>query len=70
MALCLLTPDAPIMPPDDPSLLPDGWVCGPPAGGGAASGHARVPTLSPATPGVELGAHAAAPRLSSDLADG
>lgn len=70
MALCFLTPDAPIMPPDDPMLLPDGWVCGPPSGGDIEAHGAQATTLASSSPAVALTAHASATSLSSDLADG
>jgi len=45
--LCPLTPDAPLLTPTTPALQPDGYDCGPSAGGGtpAVSSRARATEL-------------------------
>lgn len=53
MTLCLLTPDVPTVSPDTPLLLPDGYDCGGPVGGGtlAVSSRPRAATLASSASG-------------------
>jgi hypothetical protein len=70
VTLCLLTPDLPVLAPDQPPMLADGWICAP---ADSTDGHyLSSPTASTLTERPPLAGLTSTPRagtLTSDLAD-